>query len=114
MSMNPVASMLLVHRSHVFGSEISDIIAVMQTLYLTTRINHKVSVQCPGCNCNMGRTVTNVGRTCGPTPLLEFIDAIKYVYTNCNFPDVLVGVFQGSLRNMTHFYNPERLICRPI
>ena len=25
--------------------------------------------------------VTNVGRICGPTPLLEFIDAIKYPYT---------------------------------
>ena len=27
-----------------------------------------------------GRAVTNVGRTCGPTPLLA-IYAIKYVYT---------------------------------
>ena len=32
-------------------------------------------------NICRGRAVTNVGRTCGPTPLLEFIDAIKYVYT---------------------------------
>ena len=31
-------------------------------------------------NICRGRAVTNVGRTCGPTPLLEFIDAIKYVY----------------------------------
>ena len=30
-----------------------------------------------------GRAVTNVGRTCGPTPLLA-IYAIKYVYTNKN------------------------------
>ena len=28
-----------------------------------------------------GRAVTNVGKTCGPTPLLA-IYAIKYVYTN--------------------------------
>ena len=32
-------------------------------------------------NICRGRAVTNVGRTCDPTPLLEFIDAIKYVYT---------------------------------
>ena len=31
-----------------------------------------------------------------------------------NFPDVLIGVCDRSLRNMTHFYKPKRVSFRAI
>ena len=45
-----------------------------------------------------GRAVTNVGRTCGPTPLLA-IYAIKYVYTRC------VGRLSADDRPIVKFWD---------
>ena len=55
-----------------------------------------------------GRAVTNVGycgRTCGPTPLLECIDAIKYVYTIDTTSRVLKCPLNiKSITNLRFFY----------
>ena len=53
----------------------SKIVLIFTYVAITMYVHIIVVITC------RGRAVTNVGRTCGPTPLLA-IYAIKYVYTN--------------------------------